>query len=269
MGKGKYIPATQKVSYDIKMIWYIYYYYYESILLTACSIIVTSIRHYPILNHWLEKFRKVKKLMKCANAWIALNYILRMDYTKAGSNPTKYIRENLHKNTLFCIHRSMNQNVVVYTANMIRNNAAETASLSLSEPVQVLWCMFESLKGSESVGYGNKVGVSEDYPKPPEEGITFFEKRFFGVSLVEEREGVVCISIAALPDRPIRVSVHKIEDGGWNVQATTTIAGVNDCKLERVFVEMAKNMVGLPKVKYITIHGSDPQGNAIQERKIP
>lgn len=47
-----------------------------------------------------------------------------------------------------------------------------------------------------------------------------------------------------------------------------TINGVENCTVERVFVYSTTSW-GMPKVQHIEIHGKDPSGNAIMEKKLP
>ncbi|TYZ59496.1 hypothetical protein PybrP1_010101 [[Pythium] brassicae (nom. inval.)] len=164
------------------------------------------------------------------------------DFSKVENNPVPLIQDKHDKNVAFVIYRNKNRNVVVYAGKVGADGA-----LSGPEPLDVYWVMFEN----------------DGHPR--EELNMIERKSAYGATItpVAGQPGVYEIVLTSLKDRTI---ILTVEDG--RVVGRGTINGVENCVLERVFVYSTTSW-GLPKVQHIEIHGRDPSGNAIVEKKLP
>lgn len=164
------------------------------------------------------------------------------DYGKKENSPIEHLRGTHPTNLAFVVHRNKNKNVVVYTGNV-----GEDGNLVQSEPIKVHWVMYEQ-KGC------------------PTEGLNVIERNSaYGVSAkpCDVNAGHYQVQLTSLKDRVIDLHVA---DG--KVVGKGSINGVDNCTLERVFVQSTTSW-GMPKVEYIEIFGTDPEGNAIVEHKKP
>ncbi|OQS06894.1 hypothetical protein THRCLA_20269 [Thraustotheca clavata] len=164
------------------------------------------------------------------------------DYAQVQNDPLPTVREHHDPNVVFVIHRNKNKNVVCYSANLLPSGLIDS-----SEPLKVEWIMFEN------------AGM-------PREGLNMIERNTaYGVtvSAIPGKEGHYKVILASLPDKEI--DLHVVD--GKPV-ATMTINGVAGCQIDRVFVTSTTSW-GMPKVQHIEIFGTDPDGNAVVEKKIP
>ncbi|GAB9471729.1 hypothetical protein Gpo141_00008929 [Globisporangium polare] len=164
------------------------------------------------------------------------------DFSKVENNPVPLIQDKHDKNVAFVVYRNKNKNVVVYAGKVGADGA-----LHPTEPLDVYWVMFEN----------------DGHPR---EELNMIERNSaYGATVkpVPGQPGVYEVILTSLKDRTIYLS---IEDG--KVVGRGTINGVENCTVERVFVYSTTSW-GLPKVQHIEIHGRDPSGNAIMEKKLP
>ncbi|TMW69755.1 hypothetical protein Poli38472_001911 [Pythium oligandrum] len=167
---------------------------------------------------------------------------MALDFSKVENNPVPILREKHDANTAFVIYRNKNKNVVVYSGKV-----QEDGTLHATEPLDVYWIMFEN----------------DGHPR---EELNLIERNSAYGATVKPRDGhpgEFEITLSSLKDRVIYLVVV---DG--KVIAKGTINGVENCTLERVFVYSTTSW-GMPKVQHIEIHGVDPSGNPIMEKKLP
>mmetsp|Transcript_16783 Transcript_16783/g.33477 ORF Transcript_16783/g.33477 Transcript_16783/m.33477 type:complete len:162 (-) Transcript_16783:26-511(-) len=143
----------------------------------------------------------------------------------------------------FVISRSKNSNVVCYCVNRTEDGAIDEAN-----PLNIFWIMYEN--------EGN-----------PREGLNLIERNTaYGASATAVGDGRFEAHVASINDRVVVFFIGEDND----VWATTTINGVENMRLLRVFVNATSNWVGLPTVNYVEIFGVNPEtGEAVYEKKIP
>ncbi|KAJ0400765.1 hypothetical protein P43SY_008715 [Pythium insidiosum] len=167
---------------------------------------------------------------------------MSLDFSKAENNPVPLIREKHDKNAAFVIYRNKNKNVVVYSAKLQADG-----TLNPADPLDVYWVMFEN----------------DGHPR---EELNLIERNSaYGATVKPSatHPGHYEITLTSLKDRVILLVV---ENG--KILAKGTINGVENCTLERVFVNSTTSW-GMPKVQHIEIHGHDANGNPVMEKKLP
>lgn len=139
---------------------------------------------------------------------------------------------------MFCIYRSTNSNVVVYSSNRTNSNSDDGAI------VLPYWLMYE------------KSGC-------PMESLTLLERKSaYGVSEERISSSRFMISIQALSDRKLLLVV----DENGNACVFTGIGGQEGCELLCIYVH-SKSRFGIPKVVYVEILGRHPEsGELVYER---
>ncbi|KAF1327673.1 Protein kinase, partial [Globisporangium splendens] len=157
------------------------------------------------------------------------------DFSKVENNPVPLIQDKHDKNVAFVIYRNKNKNVVVYSGKLQADG-----TLHATEPLDVYWVMFEN----------------DGHPREE-------------LNMIE-RNSAYGATVKPVPGKPgvfeDRTFYLSVEDG--KVVARGTIDGKENCVVERVFVYSTTSW-GLPKVQHIEIHGRDPSGNAVMEKKLP
>ena len=153
------------------------------------------------------------------------------------------------QHVVFIITRSKNDNTVVYSARMKDHRIDE------HDPVHVYW-----------MGFSRKDPHETDPAKLRDE-LSWIEKKIaYGAS--GHKHGntgeVYELKLVAVPSLKAFMQMHE-----GRPRVTANIGG-RECVLVRVYVMAKENMVGLPTVQFVNIHGVDLEtGEEIVEKISP
>ena len=154
-------------------------------------------------------------------------------------------------NILFFISRSKNANIVVYEANL------KDGKLDPKDPVLVYWLDIDP----EYVKKNRSKGINTDRSE-----LNMVEKQFaYGLSSESLGNGKYKISLVAFKERPVIVEF----DAATNKLSCQMQINGSMVDLYRVYINATDRMIGLPKVNYVELTGSDTNGNALSEKIIP
>ena len=150
---------------------------------------------------------------------------------------------------VFVITRSKNDNTVVYSAKLHGQKVDE------NDPIHVYW-----------MGFSRKDPNEVDPAKLRDE-LSWIEKKV-AYGATGHRHGnsgdEFELKLVAVPSLK---AVLKLHDGRPRVTATI---GGRDCVFVRVYVMAKENMIGLPTVQFVNIHGVDLEtGEEIVEKISP
>ncbi|MCL2389831.1 MAG: DUF4833 domain-containing protein [Endomicrobia bacterium] len=146
--------------------------------------------------------------------------------------PSLYARNSYG---LFHIERNKNTNIVQYDANV--NNGV----IDSKNPIDVYWILHASR--------GQRAELSS------------FERRAFGFTVKYNEGGYFDLALNAVPDRNIKVFMVNGEP-----KAKILING-EEVFLTKVYVSARSNLIGIPRVSFYTIYGTDVNtGNEVSER---
>ena len=128
--------------------------------------------------------------------------------------------------SLFIIERSKNSNIVKYDANI-----EEDGIISVKNPVDAYWI------------------VNED--KGQREEINAFQKQAYGYKIKFNDQGYFDMTMSAVEDRNIKVILVNGEP-----KAEIIING-KKAYLDKIYINSKDNFMGIPKVLYYTLTGSN------------
>lgn len=147
------------------------------------------------------------------------------------------------------ITRSKNDNTVVYRAKV------QGGSLIGSDPIEAYW-----------MGFSRKDPHIEDPAKLRDE-LSWLEKKMaYGVSAHARGESTEEFDIKLVAVSHLK-SVLRIDGGRPRMVGQV---GGRDCYMTRVYVNAKENMIGLPTVLWVNIHGIDVKtGEEVVEKISP
>lgn len=155
------------------------------------------------------------------------------------------------QHVVFCITRSKNDNTVVYRARTHDNNFVE------SDAIEVYW-----------MGFSRKDPHEVD-PAKLRDDLNWMEKKLaYGATATKDHRGEPDefeVKLVAVPH--LKVTMKKDATGRPRLYA---VVGERNCFIVRVYVLAKENMIGLPKVIHVNIHGIDIEtGEEIVEQITP
>lgn len=162
---------------------------------------------------------------------LALGFAAGYTAQKADRNERKSVR-------LFVLERSVNRNVVAYDARL------HGEGFDLARPIDAYWILFE--RGGER------------------EELSRLERRLaFGVELLRAEPAEVRFALAALPSRPVTVSL----EGGEPLPILEILG--QPARLDSIHVDVREGGL-IPGVNYVEIRGSSLRdGRELVERLQP
>ena len=159
-----------------------------------------------------------------------------------------------HKNVVFMITRSKNDNTVVYSAKIHDHKLDE------AEPIDVYW-----------MGFSRKDPNETDEAKLRSD-LSWLEKKMaYGATghrldahLIHSAQSDFEVHLVAVPHLKPRL---KLDEATPRLRG---LIGGRMCQYLRVYVLAHENMFGLPKVAWVNIHGIDLEtGEEIVEKITP
>ena len=146
--------------------------------------------------------------------------------------PSLYARNSYG---LFHIERNKNANIVQYDANV--NNEV----IDKENPIDAYWVLHAS-SGQRSE-------------------LSSFDRRAFGFTVKYDEDGYFDLALNAVPDRRIKILMINGEP-----KAKISING-EESFFTKVYVSARSNFVGIPRVSFYTIYGTDINtGDEVSER---
>jgi len=155
-------------------------------------------------------------------------------------------------NILFIIARSKNLNIVVYEANLLNGD------LDPNNPVIVYWLDLDPAYVAENRAKGIISDRSE---------LGRIEKSLaYGLTAtpIPNKAGYFSIQLVAFPERPVIV---WLDQSTKQLKAQMKINNIQ-CDLSRIFVSAVDSWIGLPKVQYVDVTGTDPSTQQQQTERI-
>lgn len=150
---------------------------------------------------------------------------------------------------VFLITRSKNDNTVVYRSK------CESGKLIAEDPIEVYW-----------MGFSRKDPHVEDPAKLRDE-LSWIEKKMaYGVSAHKRGQSTAEFDIKLVAVAHLKSVLKMVGDRPRMVGQV----GGRECFILRVYVSAKENMIGLPTVLWVNIHGIDVEtGEEIVEKISP
>lgn len=139
--------------------------------------------------------------------------------------------------SLFKIERNKNANIVQYDARLDADGKINTKN-----PMDAYWLLY-----------------AEDGQR---EELSTFQKKAYGYSIKDNKDGTFDLKLTAVKDRPLKVLMADGEP-----KAEIIINGKKSY-LSKVYVSAEDGFMGIPKVQYYTLTGNDAETGAEVSEKI-
>lgn len=159
------------------------------------------------------------------------------------------------------IGRSKNKNIVVYDVQTVPSPEHGGVKLHPTMAVDAHWLDLDPVYQSKNRAKGKQDDRDE---------LNFIDKwQAYGVKVENVTAHKADLQFVALPKKTTTLHLEKCGDGSFVPLVKCQINLVDNAILERIWVEVTENWLGVPTVHHVDLFGVKPNGEPVTERVKP